>query len=974
MKLKRKFYLPALLVCCGFCFLFVCACTHLHKAGHEIAPGAVSQKKIKLHPEKIKLKSGCNKLYADPALVKGILPNGLRYVFLRNTTPEKRVSLHLDVQTGSVNETEEQRGLAHFMEHMSFNGSTHFKPGKLVEYFQSIGMSFGADANAHTGFFETVYDVLLPAGDKKNLQDGLLVLNDYACGALLLESEIDKERGVILSEKRDRDSASFRTFKALLKFECPGSRIAKRLPIGLTKVIKTARRPLFKEYYDTWYRPENMVIVGVGDFDPVLAEALVKKEFSDMKPRAVKRIPPADNWKPWSGIHAFYHYEAEAAHTDITIERVLKKPFKPDTMEAFKKRSVIRLAESMLQNRLSRLVNTKKSPFSDAGAYSGVFLRNLDFSVITAASEPGKWKKALCELEKILGQALKFGFTAQEMKRAKADYIMALDAAVKEAATRKSSFLARRIIRQINRKRVFQSPEQKRDILKPFINSLTTGDVNKVFADTWAGNQRLVLVTGNALIDSGALFRSHARTPEALILGLYKKCHAQKAAPYHGDQKIAFPYLPEPAGHGKIINQKNIADLGVSVINFKNNIRLNLKKTDFDKGKFLFRIDIDGGRKFEPAHRPGLAMISASVINHSGFGKIDSDQLAEALAGRNIDISFHSGENGFFISGFAASDEAKLVFQLVRNYLVDPGFRKKALELVTERYDQMYQNLMRTPNGMMQLKGKRFLAGGDGRFGLPDLEKIEKIKLDDIKSWVEPYLAHGAVEVSVAGDFEPEKIITPASKYLGTLVRRDDFIRYNKRKSPQFPRGQVLLLKLDTKIPKAMVDLSFLTDDFWNIAQTRRMNILASVFSDRLRKEIREKLGESYSPYAYNDPSIAYKGYGVFHAAATVNPDKTAVVKKEIKRISTMLGQRGITQKELRLALKPVLTHLKDVRRTNSYWLNSVLSGCREHPEKFAWARNMVNEYASISKKEVSDLAEKYFRNQNQALIIIRSR
>ncbi len=971
-KLHGKFRIPALFFCIAFFVLSICACTDISGNAHNL-----TAQRNEIHPDHKNIKSShglTEQLKPDPALVRGVLPNGLRYVFLKNKTPEKRVSLHLDVQTGSFNELETQRGLAHFMEHMVFNGSKHFKPGKLVEYFQSIGMSFGADANAHTGFFETVFDILLPQGNKKDLSDGLLVLDDYARGALLLNSEIDKERGVILSEKRDRDTVSFRTFKASLKFELPGSRIAQRIPIGLTKVIKTAHRQILKDYYDTWYRPENMVIVGVGDFDPLLAVSLVKKEFSDMKPRAPKRKIFHDNWKPYSGIHTFYHYEKEAPNTDITIERIIRKPFKQDSLDSFKKRSIISLAQSMLRSRLSRILKKKGSSFSDASSYSGTFLRNIGFSVITAEAEPGKWKQALCELENVLAQAIKFGFTEEELHRAKADYIMELDSAVKEASTRNSTALARAIIRQINRKRVFQSPEQKRDILKPFIRSLTIEDVNKAFDNIWADDQRLVLITGNAVIDSKTLLSTGTKDPEALILNLYKKCRLQKIEKYHEAKAIAFPYLPAPHRNGKIAHRKNISDLGISIIDFKNKVRLNLKRTDFKKDEFIFRVDIDGGRKVEPADKPGLAMMAASTINGSGFGQIDSDQLAAALSGKNVDISFHSGEGHFYISGSAGSDEIKLVFQLLRNYFLDPGFRHKTFDLVRERYQQMYKQLESTPQGMMQLKGEKFLAGGDTRFGLPQVEQIDKISLKDIKSWIKPYLNHGSIEVSVAGDFDPEKIISQASKYLGSLPERDDNIAHNERKSPEFPKGQNLSLTIDSATPKAIVELSFLTGDFWNIKQTRRMNILASIFSDRLRRQIREKLGESYSPYAYNDPSMAYPGYGVFHAAASVSPAITDTVEKEMENISMMLEKNGVTKKELRLALKPVLTHIKDIKRRNIYWLNSVLSGCRQHPEKIKWARQMEDDYAAISQNGIDHLAAKYFKRDNQALIIIKSR
>ena len=219
-------------------------------------------------------------LTPDPALTFGTLPNGLRYVLMENPRPEGRISMHLNVQAGSFHETEDQKGLAHFLEHMLFNGSEHFEPGELVRYFQRIGMKFGPDANARTGFFSTVYDVLLPGNSAKSVEEGLLVLWDYAAGALLLPGEIDRERKVVLAEKRTRDSVSYRTFVETLEFELPGTRLADRMPIGEASVLETAGRPRMKAYYDAWYRPEKIVLVLAGDFETEAVVPLIENRFS----------------------------------------------------------------------------------------------------------------------------------------------------------------------------------------------------------------------------------------------------------------------------------------------------------------------------------------------------------------------------------------------------------------------------------------------------------------------------------------------------------------------------------------------------------------------------------------------------------------------------------------------------------------------------------------------------------------------
>ncbi|MEN8199918.1 MAG: pitrilysin family protein, partial [Thermodesulfobacteriota bacterium] len=224
-----------------------------------------------------------SELQPDPSLFYGRLDNGFRYVLKKNEEPRDRVAMSLNIQVGSLNEGDAERGMAHFLEHMLFNGSTHFPPGELVDYFQSIGMSFGGDTNAHTGYDETVYDIILPDGGREDVEKGLLVMSDYARGALLLADEIDRERGVILAEKRSRDSAEYRTQMEGLAFSMRGTMIPERTIIGTEGTLKAIGRPLMKSFYDAWYRPENMVLVMAGDFDLQEVKGLIEKKFRDLQ-------------------------------------------------------------------------------------------------------------------------------------------------------------------------------------------------------------------------------------------------------------------------------------------------------------------------------------------------------------------------------------------------------------------------------------------------------------------------------------------------------------------------------------------------------------------------------------------------------------------------------------------------------------------------------------------------------------------
>ncbi len=905
-------------------------------------------------------------LRPDPNLVFGRLANGFRYVLMENHKPEDRVSMHLDVQAGSMHETDEQRGLAHFLEHMLFCGSEHFKPGELVKYFQSIGMQFGGDANAHTGFYETVYDLHLPEGSRKSLEKGLLVIKDYAQGALLLPSEIDRERRVILAEKRTRDSVSYRTLQSTLRFELPDSKISKRLPIGLEEIIQKADRTLLKDFYDTWYRPETMILVMAGDFDVQSAVLLIEERFSSLSARAPVRTLSDTGEIKHVGIKPFYHFEKESGSTSVGIE-VVKKIFeKPDSFAYQKELLVKEIADRIVNNRLEELVNKAGTPFTSASIGSGIYLHHVEYAQISSDCGPENWEKALSLLENTLRKALKYGFTESELERVKKEYISELDQGVKAASTRDSNVLARNIIKSLNNDRVFQSPMQKRDQFVPFIDSISLKKVNDSFKKTWASDHRLVSVTGNANLDNGK------KSPEKWILGVFDESTKVGVSKPVEEKSVVFPYLPEPEKSGSIAAKTHIPDLGIVSIDFENGVRLNLKKTDFKAGEVTAVVAFGYGRSAEPWDKPGLAALTKQIINESGLGSLKPEQISRALAGKNTSVFFDVNEDAFVLVGNSMSHEIPLLFQLFYAYLKDPGYREDAYQLSMERFGQRYLSLSHSIEGAITLSGKRFLAGGDSRFGLPSYEDFKKNTLEDVRSWIDPFLKNDPLEVSVAGDFDVETVVKAASRYLGSLPKRCNTGKDKVRRIPKFPVGQPLDIRVPTRIPKALVTVAYATQDYWDIHRTRRFMVLGRIFSEKLRNTIREKMGAAYSPYAYNRSSRAYPGYGIFQAVVETDPEDTQRVVTQVKKIADDLSKNGVTPQELRLAVDPVLTGIKDFRKTNEYWMNHVLKGSERHPVQLDWSRTMMEDYTLIKADEISEFAKKYLDNAKAAVIIVK--
>ena len=905
----------------------------------------------------------------DPELTFGKFKNGFGYVLKKNDKPRNRVSMHLYIKAGSLNETEEQQGLAHFMEHMLFNGTKNFPPGELVKYFQKIGMKFGPDANAYTGFNKTVYDIFLPDGSDKSVSEGLAVLKDYLCGALLLPLEIEKEKKIILSEKNMRDSDTYRTFVSTLKFEMPDSLISRRLPIGDETVIKKTDKKLLKEFYDTWYAPQNSVIVIVGDFDKNIVEKRLKEIFFEIKPRASPRVFAGIGDINHQKLKAFYHYEKKAGKTNVSIETIRKVPAPKDSLLLRKEELFKKAADIIIEQRIDEIINSGNAPFISASINSGRYLKNIEYASIEAVPSSGKWEETLSELEKILRKTFLYGFSEEELNVVKKKLSASFENAVKQEQNIESAYFASRIIHSISNDRVYNSAKQKKKIADPIISGMTARQVYEAFVNNWKDDGILLLVTGDTLINP-----TEDNSPENIIKEIYYQSLETPVEEPEEKDEVLFPYLDPPTKHGKIVNQTNIKDLGIIQIDFENGVRLNLKKTDFDDNKILFSASFGGGKSSEPTNLAGISALAFDVINESGTSAFTNDQLSEALAGKHTSTWFGIDEGSFAYSGASVPEETELLFQLLYAFLQDTGYRENAYKRALEDIRQEHEALIHNIEGGKALYLEKFLAGGDARFGFPSYEDIKKISLSDIKAWLEPVMKKSAIEISLTGDFNIDWVINNASLYLGSLPAREIKKEKQLLKSPKFPIGAKKEFEIETDIPKAIVTAAYHTDDFYDIKRTRVLNLLAALFSEKMREEIREEKGLAYSSYAFNNPSETYKGYGVLRAEIFIKTGDENKTVAAVKKIASDMADGKITQDEFIRVKKPILTRIKDLLEKNSYWLNTVLSNSVNYPEKLNWARNIYTGYSEITLEEVKKAAAIYLDNKKAAIVIIKKK
>ncbi len=902
----------------------------------------------------VEFPESCSDLPPDPSLVTGTLPNGLRYVLKENPEPKNRVAIYLDVQAGSFHESESQRGYAHFLEHMLFNGSTHFKPGELVEYFQSIGMSFGGDTNAKTAFDSTAYNIILPGGDRKQLEKGLLVMADYARGGLLLESEIERERGVILSEKRARDSVEYRTYVAGSEFALRGTLLPERMPIGVEETLKKANQRSLKKFYDAWYRPENMFLVVVGDFKKAEIEPLIVSTFKDLKAGAAKPACPDFGHIRHRGTEVFYHHEEELGRTEVSIETLWHTEKMEDSLELQTRKLYEYAVNLLLQNRLQRLQEQPDMPFTRAEYTSGDMYDRVEYAGISAHARPEKWPEAMRLLEHSLRQALTQGFSEDELGRVRKELVAKFEQAALTSATRDSKDIANEIVNHLNKNRVYMSPEQERDLYVPLLKSMNLAKVNDSLRSTWDHNSRLLSLVGDTKLST--------ETARAEILKVYKAAAREKPVVVAEKPRAVFPYLQLPAA-GKVETTIPFKEIGVERLVFANGVTVNLKKTEFQKNEVLAEVHFGSGKLTEPL--PGLALLANGMVNGSGSGTLPRSELDEVLAGSTVETQFKVAESSFVWSGKAVSTDTERLFQVLQTLIVDPGLRPDVFERVKRDTGQAYQGLERDVRGAMQIKVEPFLAGNDPRFGMPPWSAVEKLSLTEIRQWLLPEFEKGRLEVSVVGDFNRDEVVQLAGRYFGSLNPRET--QKHKAEKVSFPAGGMLKVDVNSSTDKAIVLLAWPTDDFWDIHRTRRLHMLAAVFDDRLRKVVREKLGATYSPEVYSSSSRVYPNYGMLAVQMVVEPGKEKQIGDEVRKIAEDLRLNGVTEEELARAKAPMMTSLRDSVRSNHYWLSSVLVQSSEYPQQLDWPKSILSDFEAVTAKELHTLAGKYLVNDRLA-------
>ncbi|MET0340406.1 MAG: insulinase family protein [Polyangiales bacterium] len=883
----------------------------------------------------------------DPAVKYGVLPNGMRYALMRNQLPPGAVSIRFSFEFGSVNETDDEQGLAHFIEHMAFNGSTHVPEGEMVRTLERLGLAFGADTNASTGQKFTTYMLELPNASDTLVNESLFLMRETASELTFDAGAVDRERGVVLAEWRRSDDFSRQRLQQQLDFLIPGAFAATRLPIGKRPVLETAPRERLVSLYERYYRPERATLVIVGDFDVAAYEQKIYDRFADWTGKGVAGLDPDLTWRPAENVPARVSVFTHKDGGDwIDISSVGPYIDEPDTVGQRRADSVLALGLAALDRRLAPLANLADPPFRSASFSSEDAFFSARLAGATVTVTPDSWKPGLFAVEQEWRRALRFGFGKDEVALELAAQRTAQENAARRQATRTTSSLASSIVSSAQNKRVFSTPADSLARFESWASQLTPEQVHAEVT-TFLQPTRPQFFFSTSVPRPGI---------EAELLAAWEESAKVEVAAPADKPALSFAYTDfGPAG--KVASDTRLDDIDARLVVFENQVRLNLKKTRFQQDSVQVSVRVAGGDLDLPLTPHGLSSLMGA-FSEGGLEKHSSDDLERLFASRAVSAYFDSTGTAFGGTYATTPRDLDLQLQILTAFLTSPGYRPEAERRWRQSVQLSWPQLDANASTVWSTQGTRLLASGDKRFGVDRSDGEVERTFAELKAVLTPRLQSGPIEIAIVGDIDEAQAIDAVAKTFGALPAREPLQTKFKSDVPVRFRAERSPITLAHAGPASQA-LAYV---FWPVSidpdvdpqAARVLSVLAGVMRLKVVSEIREALGATYSPSAGSALYAVYPGYGFLSAGAEVKPEDVDTVLDALKTIGAQLQAGEISDDELSRAITPNLEALPRNASSNAYWL-SLLSQAQSRPDLLA--RNKLPSIeASIRKVTKADV------------------
>lgn len=894
------------------------------------------------------LAHGESNLAPDPGVRYGRLDNGMSYALMANDTPTNQAAIRFRIELGSLMEADDQQGLAHFVEHMAFNGSQNVPEGEMVKILEREGLAFGPDTNASTSFEETIYQLDLPEVDDPTVATALFLLREIA-GNLLFEADaVDRERGVVLAELRARNSPSFRAVKQQFEFLAPQARFPSRFPIGEADVIANAPRERMVDLYRAYYRPERAFLAMVGDFDVAATERKLRERFGDWQGLGEPGPDPERGSVEPRELAASVFVDPEIP---TQLSAAVVKPFEPapDHRETRFEDLLRAVGYGVINRRFLTLSRGENAPFTGAVAASSPVYETMEHARWGMIAQPQTWAEALQLGERTLRRALTHGFAGSELREQLANIRASLENAARAAATRSTAGLANGLVAAHAGDKVFTHPALNLELFETSADQVTPQRVLEQLRREWSGSDPLIYLATSEPVDGGA---------EA-VLATWREAAEVAVLPPEDitDEAFAYTDFGEP---GKVVERDHVEDLDLTRIRFDNNVMLNLKQTDFRDNQILARVRFGGGLLTLPRELAGLDTLVAVSFSAGGLQAHSADELQRLMAGREVGVRLSMGSSAFAFGGATTPEDFLLQLQLWSAYLVEPGYRPEGYAQYRRLIDSIYDSLDATPAGVVSKDVERLIHDGDPRFGTPPKAQLERLGYEQLKDYMAAPLAAGPIEMSIAGDFDEAAVIDAVARTFGALaVRADQWPGVPDGLGVRFPEPDTVTLPHDGAEDQAMALIYWPTTGGSDDALYQRLNLLHSVMQLRATDRIREQFGGTYSPGASNNRSRNYPNYGYLRIASDVKTGDLEEVMALFDEVADSLGGEAISDDELLRARQPILERLERNLESNGYWL-SLISRAQTRPEILDSHRQARELIEAVTVEDLAKLARRY--------------
>ncbi|WP_111683617.1 M16 family metallopeptidase [Winogradskyella tangerina] len=894
-----------------------------------------------------------------PEVKIGKLSNGLTYYIQNNGKPEDKVELRLAIKAGSILETDDQVGLAHFMEHMNFNGTTNFKKNELVDYLQGIGVEFGADLNAYTGFDQTVYILPIPSDDPEKLDKGFLILKDWAGGALLTDQDIDDERGVVIEEYRTRLGASTRMQSKYLDKIAYKSKYADRLPIGTLENLETFKYESLRRFKNDWYRPDLMAVIAVGDLDVETLEKKIKENFGELK--------NPENAKPREEFYSENHegtfvaieWDEEATGSQVQIYYKDKgNPEKTRTVADYRDNMVEGLFDQMINNRLAEYSNKPNPPFIFGFSYKGQIIGNKEaYQSFAQTNETGQME-ALKTLLEENERVKRYGFKASELKRAKKDYLARMERNFKNKDKRESGRIVNSYIQNFLTESPIPGIEWSYNYAQSELPNITLEEVNGLIADFLHDDNRLVILTGPKK-------EGLTKVTEQEVIDLLDAVKKADIEDYK-DEEVREELMPVKPTKGSIVN-KTINHEGqineTTTLTLSNGAKVTFKKTDFKNDEVLLDAFSYGGTSLYSDSELKETSSANGGLFEAGIDGIDKNEMAKMTSGKIVSVRPFIGGNSEGFRGSASPKDMEMMFQMIHLYFTKLDKDPEAFKSFISKQKAFLGNILSNPNISFQIALGEFINEGNPRyFGFPDEAALDRANYDlAYEKYKERFANAGDFHFYFVGNVNEEQLASLAETYIASLPGSDKKEMYKTYDFRPKSGSHEFVFNKGTE-PKSQVNLSWTGDAEYNEKEARAMRILGEILSIKLIEKLREEEGGVYGAGARGSLSkIPYGRYN-FSVSFPCGPDNAEKLAAASVAELDKIIENGPTETDLDKVKKALLLTRKEQLEQNRFWLSAIRGADYNQSD----LNNVVNYEANINAVTATDIhnvAKKYLTN-----------